>query len=193
MLMAKHRRPNKTGRGGESRHVRLHHWTMGTPAWRSLDPAGRALLVELYKLFNGTNNGALFLSVRDAAAALNVGKNTAARAFRDLVNRGFIRAKQSGAFTWKARHATCWTFTEFAAGDDLAAKDFARWQPPANSNDGPIKETNCPPAGTDPTAKHAARNKVSKSVLEAGQIAGNPGEICPATETHLSYQGGATR
>jgi hypothetical protein len=78
----------------------------------------RSLLVELYAVHDGQNNGALYLSIRDAARRVGVAANTVLRGFRDLECRGFIRPNQRGSFSWKARHATTWVLTEFghAAG-----------------------------------------------------------------------------
>lgn len=118
-----------TGRTmGAGAHVRLYRWLLNSEAWRSLPCEARALLVELYALHNGANNGSLFLSVREGARRLGVGKTTAARAFADLLDRGFIRPNVQGAFSRKVRHATSWVLTEFEYGGQLATKDFARWQ-----------------------------------------------------------------
>jgi len=110
-----------------ARHVRLHFWMMKSPAWRDLTPTARALLVELYALYNGSNNGDLFLSVRDAARRLAVADNTAWRSLQELERHGFIRAAKRGAFHLKVRHATCWILTEFEHAGKLATKDFMRW------------------------------------------------------------------
>src|SRR5258708_1232645 len=97
------RRTDPTGRSrGDARHARLYGWMLNSPAYRSLTPLARALLIELYALHNGKNNGELYLSVRDAAKRLNVGKTKAAPAFAELVDRQFIKARQTGDFLWKA-------------------------------------------------------------------------------------------
>jgi hypothetical protein len=111
------------------RHVRLHFWVMKSAAWRDLNPTARALLMEVYALYNGTNNGELFLSVRCAARRLSISCNTAAKAFKALEGHGFIRAAMRGTFTLKIRHATSWVLTEFEHAGQLATKDFMRWQP----------------------------------------------------------------
>ena len=130
------------------RHVRLYHWMMNTEAWRQLRPASRALYVELAKLYNGANNGEIWLSVRDAARLINVNKDTAARCFKELEEKGFIRANLRGHFIWKVRHATTWILTEFDFGDELATKDFTRW-PPSKEFPGPKTDPHCPKQGTD--------------------------------------------
>jgi hypothetical protein len=101
---------------------------MKTPAWQSLAIGPRQLLVELYNLYNGSNNGQLFLSVRDAAKRLHVTPNTVSPWFGVLIETGFIKVAQRGTFSLKSRHATSWTLTEFPLGDDLPTKEFARWR-----------------------------------------------------------------
>jgi hypothetical protein len=117
-------------------HVRLHRWVMKTAAWQSLTVGPRALLVELYSLHNGSNNGEIFLSERDAANRVQASQNTVSKWFDVLVDRGFIKVAQRGAFSLKKRHATTWILTEFPVGIELASKDFARWSP-ANDGDKP--------------------------------------------------------
>ena len=87
----------------------------------------RSLLVELHSLSNGTNNGQMFLSVREAAKHLNVVLNTAVKAFAELVDLCFIRATQKGSYTLKQRHSTPWVLTEYEYAGQLPSKDFARW------------------------------------------------------------------
>jgi DNA-binding transcriptional MocR family regulator len=101
---------------------------MQSKAWRSLDGNARAIYVELAMLYNGNNNGRIGLSVRQAAAAIHVSKDTAARAMSRLQDRGFIVAIIKGRFLHK-RHATRWRLTEFKC--DLtgkpASRDFETW------------------------------------------------------------------
>ena len=138
-MARKRRKALANGRtAGETRHVRLHHWMLKTAAYRSLSPAARSLLVELYALYDGENNGSLFLSVREAAERTNTGKNVAQRAFADLQDRGFIRMNRPGSFALKARHATSWAITEFAHAGRLATKDFIHWKAPEIQKSVPV-------------------------------------------------------
>lgn len=142
--MPKAKRPSRgmkvdaTGRskGGEP-HVRIHHWELKSAAYRSLCLGARVLLVELKALYVGYNNGELFLSVREAARRMNVGKNLADKCFGELEDKGFIRPNRLGSFNWKdgSRRglATSWILTEFAFGDAIPTKDFMRWQPSEHS------------------------------------------------------------
>jgi len=114
-----------------------------TAAWRSLDPTARALYVEMASRYRGpeSNNGRIRYSVRQAASALHIGKTTAARAFLQLQDRGFIVQTQKGAFSRKVRHSTLWRLTEFGCDGELATKEYSRWQPPENSQRGTCSGT----------------------------------------------------
>jgi hypothetical protein len=102
---------------------------MRSAAWRSLTPQQRAVYLELENRHNGSNNGFIRFSVREAEAACNISKDTAASCLKVLVERGFIRCTQPGAFTYKKRHASEWELTAWPFGDKPATKDFIRWQP----------------------------------------------------------------
>jgi hypothetical protein len=114
----------------EERFVRLTHGMMQSQAWRSLDGNARAIYIEMAMLYcgPGTNNGRIGFSVRQAARAIHVSKDTAARAMSHLQDRGFIVGVTKGSFVRK-RHATRWRLTEFKC--DLtgqpASRDFETW------------------------------------------------------------------
>jgi hypothetical protein len=102
-----------------------------SPAWQSLDAVARAVYVEIAKRYNGSNNGTINYSVREAASALQIGKSTAHRALLRLQEHGFIVAMTVGAFSLKIRHATEWRMTEHPDNrtGSLSTKDFMRWRP----------------------------------------------------------------
>ncbi len=130
--MAKH---DPKGRSkGEKRHIRLYHDFTDCPAWRDLSGNAIKLLVALMRLDKGGDNGALFMSVRDAAAAIGVTTNTASKLFRELEEHGFISATQRGHFKVKTRLATTWRLTWIGAPGRTPSRDFDRWQPPADGN-----------------------------------------------------------
>ena len=122
------------------RHVRLHHWMMQTAAWQDLKAVPRAIYVEIVKRYNGSNNGFIVYSVRQASDDLKISKSTAARGFNELQSHGFIFADQRGAFHWKIdvtgrrhRPATEWRLTEYyndrttGIESKYPTKDFTRW------------------------------------------------------------------
>jgi len=111
------------------RHIRLHRWLMDSVAWQTLDTASRSLLVELYALYNGSNNGFLFLSLREAARRANLNKDTAGRGFKTLQDRGFIRRRADEPVHFNLREARYWILTEFqfpsaSGGDGAGTRDF---------------------------------------------------------------------
>ena len=113
------------------RHVRLYHWMLNTPAWRSLSPVARSLYVQLAARYAGANNGRIHYSVREGADELHAGKTTIQRALGELEDRAFIVAMKRGAFSLKLKHATEWRLTEFYCDvtQRAATKDFMRWEP----------------------------------------------------------------
>lgn len=117
-IMARYKsrnRPNATGRSETSRFVRLDYRLLSSNAYRSLNPNCRALLIELSMLYNGTNNGSLYLSVRDATHRIGLADtNAASRAFDDLRKLGFIEVARMAHFRIKASEgsrARCWRLT----------------------------------------------------------------------------------
>src|SRR4051812_31924829 len=88
---------------------------MKSAAWLDLSGTAVKLLLHLMMLSKGNNGwghgdggGHLFLSERDAAAAIGVARNTASRAFEELISHGFLRTVRAGHFHVKVRLATIW-------------------------------------------------------------------------------------
>jgi hypothetical protein len=133
MTAAKHR--NRRFRGDP--HVRLHHWLLDSPAWRTLTPQARAIYIALVRRYNGSNNGRIGLSIREAARECRLSKNTVPRAIHELIDHGFLELKTPGGFSLKLRHATEWLLTEYRddVSGELPKKTFMRWG--RNSEHGP--------------------------------------------------------
>lgn len=110
---------------------------MKTDAYRCLSGNGAKLLLHLAAMENGKNNGELFLSVRDAARAMNVGDiKTGARVLRELKDFGFIVPTRMGSFRVKGGDATCWRLTWLPVRDrSCATHDYRQWQPEPGSDD----------------------------------------------------------
>src|SRR5436305_9553855 len=101
------RKVDATGRNRNHRFVALDFALLGSDAYRSLSTGARALLVEFNRLYNGANNGELYMSQRKAAELVGVANHaTAAGYLRELQDRGFIRQKIKGSFDNKTRFAT---------------------------------------------------------------------------------------
>jgi hypothetical protein len=109
-------RPNATGRSSSSgQFVMLPHRILKSEAYASLDPIARAALTELVMLYNGENNGSLWLSVRDLTERLGMSDyRPAMRALDDLRDRGLTTIAKDAHFEVKAAdssRARCWRLT----------------------------------------------------------------------------------
>jgi hypothetical protein len=115
---------------GTGRFVQLEEWVMASEAWKTMPTGPRALYIELKRRFNGGNNGQLFLSHRDAAKALNVGRDTASRYFNDLIERGFIVVTKGHCLgpdgIGQSAH---YRLTELAYESKPATREFMKWRP----------------------------------------------------------------
>lgn len=101
--MAK-RKVNQTGRnsGSTDRIIIIRRSLLHSPVFSALAPVSRCLLLELQAMFNGTNNGALFLSCKDAAARLGLSDLKAmTAAFNELQQLGFITQTIAASFVIK--------------------------------------------------------------------------------------------
>jgi DNA-binding transcriptional MocR family regulator len=101
-------------------------------AWHDLNAVARSVYCEMAKRYagDGSNNGRIPYSIREAATELRISRTTASRALNLLEDHGFIVAVAKGAFSLKKRHATEWRLTEFPCDvtHALPTKDFMRWQ-----------------------------------------------------------------
>jgi hypothetical protein len=178
---------NAKGRAvGDFKHVRLQEWLLKSPAYRSLACPDRCLLVELYRKYNGANNGEIFLSCRDAAELLGVSKNTAARSFSALEDRGFTRLRGKALFSMKGKLASTWVLTEFPYAGALPTKDFMKWRP-GNLKLGPTTGTDCPSHGT---LSHQRDREPHASSHQRDRNGPDDRSHGPTTGTHLVYQDG---
>lgn len=126
--------PRKHNGKGRSRtgppFIQLFRYMQDSPAWLALSPVARASWLEVARLYNGTNNGRLALSVADLAARLGKSDATAWRALKELVAAGFIEVVRQGY--WKPvaelRVATEYRLTCYRCDvtGDVPSKAFLR-------------------------------------------------------------------
>ena len=121
-------RADATGRTIGVRYVRLTHWLLDSSAWQALAPDGVKVLIDVWKRHNGINNGEISYAVREAEA-IGVSKDRAARAFVDLVDKGFLKVRGDSAFTMKGTTARTWELTAEPCKDRPATKEFMVWRP----------------------------------------------------------------
>ena len=104
------RKHNKTGRGSNalSDFVALERYALRSAAWRSLSCLARAALIQVQFRYTGSNNGSIQLSCAMLGEELRTSKDTAARALRELQNKGFLEQAKGASFNSKLRHCAEW-------------------------------------------------------------------------------------
>lgn len=147
------RKHNSKGRSkGEGRFLALPYFMLETPAWRSLDPYGRAAYLEVAQLYRGDNNGYLDMAVRRLAERMGVGKNVANKAIKALEERGLIEAAELSGFSRKDRKSTSWRLTHLRCDrtHQPGSRAYQSWRPttPEKKSTVPPKDRTVPPKGT---------------------------------------------
>ncbi len=133
------RRINAKGRSTKSgRYIRLTHFLLQSPAWKSLRPIPAKLYIEVLQRYTGFNNGSIGLGVREAGEVLYTKPHTAGVAFEVLMERGFLAVSKSSSFGQKKR-AREWRVTSLPMGPWDAptsppTHDYTRWRPPAGKH-----------------------------------------------------------
>jgi DNA-binding transcriptional regulator YhcF (GntR family) len=161
----------KRSKDKAARHIRLYHWLLRSEAWQSLSANARAIYIEMATRYNGSNNGQIPFSVRDAANRAHIGKNAADAALTLLQARGFIVATRRGGFNVKTKIATEWRLTEFSCAVDhsFATKDFMRWSP-EKQNTVPKAGRTVPVAGQHGTCGGTVVTKVQRNGTRGGTV-----------------------
>lgn len=119
----------KTKGRSKATFVMLRHDIMKSPAWRSLSPNARTVWTEIALRYNGHNNGEIPLSCREASDLCNISKNTAARAFDELKDLGFIKVGGWAGFQNKYRMATCWFLTHEVQDGKSPSNEWRNYRP----------------------------------------------------------------
>jgi hypothetical protein len=100
---------NKRNHHHSPNFIQLFHYVKRSKEYHALSLTARALLTEIMDRYNGSNNGSIVLSVREAAYELRVNQGTISRAARELDDSDLVRPTQIGA--WRGRQATEWRLT----------------------------------------------------------------------------------
>lgn len=185
------RRHNHKGRSTTERFVSLPYWMLQSPAWRSLSPVARSVFVELAAIYNGSNNGRLALSARDAAERVCCSKNTAARAFAELIQKGFVDLCSRGHFDRKTPHAAEYRLTLHPCdrSGERSSKRFMSWHPDQpKSVAGPTRGT----AGvTSGTVTNLTKENCRELSLPRDRDRSSEATNGLTTGTHIIYQMGS--
>ena len=160
----------------QDRYIRLHHYLPKTSAWLGLSAGARAVYVQVAFRYNGSNNGRIAYSVRDAAAECRLNKNTVSRTFKELTDGGFIEETRHGALSRKTRVASEWRLTEYRCDltGSLPSKLFMTRGALANANRQPRSR---------PQKNRAGDARLSQTRV---QPVPNEGHECPKRGYSLS-------
>ncbi len=121
------RRTDNKGRSkGEAQFVPIPHQMAKSPAFRSLGGAALKIWIELRSRYNGSNNGMLSLSLRDAAALLGMSQTTAKRGFDELIEKGFVVRRLRGQ--WYGRKAAEYIVTDRSYQGRPPTRDWQSWR-----------------------------------------------------------------
>ena len=112
----------------DKQHKRLHHSMLASETWKHLPPPAIKVLIELWRRFNGRNNGQISLSRNEAVKLLHIGKGTAQKAFETLIEMGFIKIARRGSFC--GRRATEYILTDTPYQGHNATNEWRQWRPP---------------------------------------------------------------
>jgi hypothetical protein len=106
------------------------------PRVEGLRPRAAKLLIAVWARHNGSNNGEISFSVREAME-IGFARSAASEDFAELVERGFLAVSRQAAFTLKTKEARTWRLTAEPSGlnqEKAATKDFMRWTPAAGAD-----------------------------------------------------------
>jgi DNA-binding transcriptional MocR family regulator len=151
---------------------------LDSKAWATMKPSPRALYLELKRLFNGSNNGKLFLSHRDAAKRLNVGRDTVAGYYDELTKRGFIVQTRGHCLGPSGvGQAATYALTESPLNNAPATKEFMRWkkQNPRRKIQHPMAgKSNAPCRKNQPLSNQMSENPTASGQNSPITVSENP-------------------
>ena len=117
----------------EFRTVRFEYWEIESPAFKALSADATRVYLHMRHRYNGSNNGRIPYSHRDAAKDLHAGGGwrRGSNALAELQHFGFTKCRQRGepgAPTADAlRPASEWQVTVYEYRGHPPSKDFLRW------------------------------------------------------------------
>lgn len=120
----------KTHPNGRSKitFIMLRHDIYDSDSWQSLSSQARSTWLELARRYNSFNNGRIPLSCREVSRLLCVSKDTASRAFNELIDRGLIKVKQNSGFNVKSRTSRRWALTSEPLNNQAPTNEWRYWK-----------------------------------------------------------------
>ena len=115
---------NPTGRAKYERFVKLPHSMLDSAAWVSLSSKSVAVLIKMMQRYNGSNNGEITFSAREAGVVFSGSKDSGLKALNELMDAGFIRCTRNSGFNVKVRKARQWRLTNWPCNDRSPTNDW---------------------------------------------------------------------
>jgi hypothetical protein len=122
------KRAYKKQKRGTPQFVMLYNWMIDSEAWLDLKAQPRALYLLIKRRFNGSNNGEIYLSHREAAKLLNMHRNSIGTYFDVLIEHGFLKQTTKPHLGPSGvGQSAKWELTELPVNNRPATKEFMRW------------------------------------------------------------------
>ena len=109
------------------RFIKIHSKMTKSEAWKSLPIGARAIFLEIYLRYDGTNNGGIVVGIKEFSKYLGISPPTLMKYIKELLQRGFIVKKFSGMFTLKK--ASEYAITEQSDGTGPPQQLWKYWRP----------------------------------------------------------------
>ena len=132
-----------TGRSRGGPFIKLDHGLMNSEAWQALSPDATKVLFDLWRRHNGTNNGEIAYSRREAHECLrrahgcNVSTRRPNAALKEIQDKGFAVVTKAASFNTKTKLSRTWRLSADQAGNDLPTRDFRGWHSKHGDRGGP--------------------------------------------------------
>lgn len=176
------------GKRKAEQHVRMYRHELTCPAWQTMDPDARSLLVEMRALYDGKENR-VHMSIRQAMQRLNIGQRRAQAAINTLLERGWIRVMERGAFSRKVRHATVYALENEPINEgEIPPRSFMRWHPEQKITVAEMTTDGSRSDYRDPPQHPKKHSDGSRSDYRKRK---NTESTVAKTATQIGYQGGA--
>ena len=134
----------KEQKRGNARYIMITHALSNSDAWKACKSVARDVYCGLLIRYNGSNNGYIAYSCRDAADYANIGKNTAAQAFKKLEEVGLIKCITASNFDCRKKLAREWAVTYWSVDGQLPTNEWKTYKlkaSPKKKRYGPLTST----------------------------------------------------
>ena len=102
-----------TGRRNKEGFIKITHQMFDNINYIKLSSSAKTVLLLFIRRYNGMNNGEIGVGIAEGAKLCNLSKNTFSKASHELIDKGFIKVKTKGMFTYKLATTYILTFLNY--------------------------------------------------------------------------------